>query len=403
MTVSSMVSGTLGKLARKTAGVGLSIIAHGLMSQDFATRYTSTKKYAKFHQEEIKVLKATFPSLRTKFNISDVKITNLQEEDSGETLVCKVDFSDDIQTRIIHHFDLEENSNIRFDLDPIYLVLRKSFGKPSGNKSLPPIIQFLEKTFTIEMSLVVAYGSSGNYTTRKNALLISSEHVKDLSLVTFFDFIGKGNQALAGVNAIIKGERLNSLNNESYINLVTSRKIWEGAYRFIKDTIMSARSPSVNYPLQKFFIEAGIPDIKDISGIKSLERSIIREWRNNFGGGTTGTVYRDVKLEVSIKSKKEIIFTFKTSTHISTAPSYEIHINCVNFETYIVAVQPYAGTITTSKIVSTHLRDLARKIRPNPHSIPEIKANKEFVDAMVGIVEDHNSPVNRGLITTLLM
>lgn len=402
MTVSSILTGTLGKLARKTAGVGLSIVAHGLMSQDFANRYTSTKKYMKFHQDEIKVLKATISSLRTKFNISDVKITDLQEEDSGETLVCKVDFSEEIQTRIIHHFDLEDNSNIRFDLDPIYLVLRKSFGKTSGNKSLPPIIQFLEKTFTIELSLMVAYGSSGKYTTRKNALLLSSEQVKDLSLVTFFDFIGKGNQALAGVNAIIKGERLNALNNESYINLVTSRKIWESAFAFIKQTIMSSRSPSVNYPLQRFFIEANLPNIRDISVIKSLEKSIIREWRNKFGGGTTGSVYRDVRLFVTIESKRELKFTFKTSPLRAQTPIYDIYINFGTFESYIVAFQPLAGTITTSKIVSTHMKQLSQRI-VTASSIPEVQATKEFVGAMVGLVEEHNSPVNRGLITTLLM
>jgi hypothetical protein len=132
-------------------GVGLSIVAHGLMSQDFADRYMSTKKYKRFHSEEIKTIKSVFPSLRTKFNSSEVKFgPTLEEKDGGESLICEITFNEEITNRISTQYNLDSNSKIDLDTDPFYLVLRKTFKGNTKNTKLPPIIQFLRKILILK-------------------------------------------------------------------------------------------------------------------------------------------------------------------------------------------------------------------------------------------------------------
>jgi hypothetical protein len=129
------------------------------------------------------------------------------------------------------------------------------------------------------VSLVISL--SHKYSSYKNSLVVKKIN-SSLNLVSFFDFIGKGNDALRGINAIIKGERIPTLNDDSFINPFTSRKIIDISYHLIKSVKDSRGNASSTFPLKTLFAEAERNRITSTDCIKDLTSDIIKAWKNTF-------------------------------------------------------------------------------------------------------------------------
>lgn len=389
MAVSNAIASSLGKLARVTVGTGLSIVAHSLMSQDFADKYMSAKKYMRFHYEEIKTLRENYPNLPTKFNSTDLRFEKLQVKDNGESLVARVFFSEDIKKKLSSFYHLDTNAKIKLEEEPFYLVLRKVFEGKRTDKSMPPIIQFLQNNFNVDSFLVVSLSGSGAFNSFSSSLLLEKESPKNLNLVCFFDFIGKGNQAIAGINSILKGERRDTISNKNYINDYTSKFIFAASARLLKGAKETTFNSSSTYGLRTFFLEAQ-STIKSISPVNVILPEMLKSWKVNLCHGKSVNLNPNITLSIEKSGHTSLIFSL-SSTNID-APHYLLYVdfkeNTSKIET-IMILSGMRNLITTKRKPVPELEKFSEKIRASNLVLNELQAKKEFIKVIEECVKVH--------------
>ena len=291
MAVNPWVVNSLSKLAKSGGRLGTTFILNSLMSQSVADEFSTLlgdSRNLRFHDDEIKILKSSFTSnLKTTLASRGIKFGNLDVKDNQSTMVSQVELSVPIKKAVIDFYNIDELTNLSF-----YLILRKipptkGFTK---NKSIPPILQFLEKPYDIGAMIGYVKSSNGNYSSFKNVFPLQEMTGSGGSFVCFFDFLGRGSsKTLAELNAVVKNEKISAITNNSYINSNSSRLVFHKITDIVEDTLIKkitsqGRIREEN-DFKKLFEEAvsGTHRISHIKIFFDMSRSLINALRSRLG------------------------------------------------------------------------------------------------------------------------
>ena len=309
--IGKKIVNSVGKLGAK---IGLSV----LMDQrtaDLLTDVLGKGKTLRFHENEIQFLDIQLKTMISSVFKPKLELDRLEDKDQGTSLVSKLNLSEDIKTNLLKKHDLASDSTF-------YLLLKKVLKKGDSSKDLPPILQFLEKPFSIRCEIIFvdkgAY-SSYNRSTSIGKLDCTGE------FVCFVDFLGRGNRTLANINGYLKNERHSTLTNESYINTNTSKKLMNEIRKFIdpksSNSLFNIRNITSNSSHGSFELYNIMKEVKNKISNKTREpiNSLLSELLKDINKFLTGSNNQvtNVSLRAEIFSGDVLSFNFMTKNIIN--------------------------------------------------------------------------------------
>lgn len=419
MGFSSRALGTLKKLGQGAGRLAVLTIADGLMDENTAKALSALqgdKKNLKFHKEEIDILQKSFKSSIPSIFNDLFKFGELIPKDNDTRLVSAISIKkSDMLPMIVSYYELE-NSNVKkpFENDFIYVMLRKvSAPTQSVSSKAPPILKLLDKSFYIEISIVASTTSNGDYTTYKNVITLGSSETNNLKFVCFFDLSKNINSILNGMNIIIRNENLNPLDNKSYINSNTSRLLMIGtiSVKSVIEKILttSPRSAIIRkneFGLRKVF-ESAINQnrIADIKPIIDLEHLIIKELRNKLTNGVSSEAFGIPIIKISSTGTIiNFVFSVRGSDTGLLIPRTEIEIDLKSEKASLEFSTVNRGLLSAPKTkFINNIKEIEslKSILLSSGPVIESKANKDFINIILNILEFGGMSVKNNLISIL--
>ena len=420
MGFSSRALGTLQKLGKGASRLAVLTIADGLMDENTAKALSALqgdKKNLKFHSEEIDILQKSFKSSIPSIFNDLFKFGELTSKDNDTRLVASISLKKpDMLPLIVSYYDLEQ-SNVKkpFVNDFIYVMIRKvSASGQSVSSKAPPILKLLDKSFHIEISIVAATTSRGDYTNYKNIITLGNSVTNSLKFVCFFDLSKNVNSILKGMNTIIQNENLNPLDNKSYINLNTARTLMIGTLYSVKSVIeqvlttapRSAIIRNNDFGLRQVFKSAVNQNrVADIKPVVELESQIITALRNKLTNGISSEAFGKPIIKISTTGT---ILSFEFNVRGSNIglliPRTEIEIDIKSAKASLEFQTINRGLLSAQKTkFINNIREIEslKSILLASGPVVESKAIKDFIDIIFNVLEFGGTSVKNNLITIL--